>query len=76
MARNYNKSAIATHLAEYDLTMQEFAEWCEVSESGLSRTLKAECDKGFSKVWEWAVKGFLLENGKGGFELNHEIFND
>lgn len=76
MARNYNKSAIATHLAEYDLTMQEFAEWCEVSESGLSRTLKAECNKGFSKVWEWAVKGFLLEKGKGGFELNHEIFND
>lgn len=75
MARSYNKSMIATHLAEYDLTMQEFAEWCGMSESGLSRTMKKECDRGFSKVWEWAIKGFLFENNAGGFELNHEIFD-
>jgi len=55
--------------------MQEFAEWCEMSESGLSRTLKKECEKGFSNIWQWAVKGFLLEKGKGGFEINHEIFS-
>lgn len=75
MARNYNRSTIAQHLAEYELTMQEFAVWCEMSESGLSRTLKKECEKGFSNIWQWAVKGFLLEKGKGGFEINHEIFS-
>lgn len=76
MARTYNKSTIAQHLSDYDLTMQEFAVWCGMSESGLSRTLKKECEQGFSNIWEWAVKGFLFENGKGGFGLNHEIFDD
>lgn len=75
MARSYNKSSIAQHLADYGLTMQEFAEWCGMSESGLSRTMKKECEQGFSNVWQWAVKGFLLENGAKGFELNHEIFD-
>lgn len=75
MARNYSKSSIAIHLATYDLTMQEFAAWCGVSESGLSRTLKKECEEGFSNVWQWAVKGFLLESGKSGFSLNHDIFD-
>ena len=76
MARTYNRSSIAQYLSEYGLTMQEFSVWCDMSESGLSRTLKKECDQGFSNIWQWAVKGFLLENGKGGFELNHEIFDD
>jgi len=75
MARNYSKSAIAIHLATYDLTMQQFAEWCGVSESGLSRTLKKECEEGFSNVWQWAVKGFLFEHGCAGFELKHDIFD-
>ncbi len=75
MARIYNKSAIASHLAEYGLTIKELAEWCSVSEGGLSRLLKKECQDGFSKVWEWTVKGFLIEKGKGGFELNHKIFD-
>lgn len=75
MARSYNKSTIAANLAEYDLTMQQFAEWCGMSESGLSRTMKRECEEGFSKPWEWAVKGFLFENGVKGFALNHEIFD-
>lgn len=75
MARTYNRSLIASHLADYDLTMKEFAEWCEVSEAGLSRTLKEQCNNGFSNIWRWAVKGFLMEKGKGGFEINHEIFD-
>jgi len=76
MARNYSKSLIAIHLAEHNLTMKELADWCNISEGGLSRTLKAECDKGFSKVWEWAIKGFLFEKKMNGFILNHKIFDD
>lgn len=76
MARNYSKSSIAVHLQGHGLTMQEFATWCGMSESGLSRTLKKECEEGFSNVWQWAVKGFLLENGKSGFKLIHEIFEE
>ena len=76
MKRSYNKSPITKHLEEYNLTLQEMAKWCGVSESGLSRTLKAECNKGVSKIWEWTIKGFLFENGVGGFELKHDIFNE
>ena len=76
MARTYNRSSIAQHLSDYNLTMQEFAVGCNMSESGLSRTLKKECEEGFSNIWQWAVKGFLFEQGKGGFELNHQIFDD
>lgn len=75
MARSYNRSTISSHLASYELTMKEFAEWCGMTESGLSRTLRKECEEGFSNIWQWAVKGFLFEKGKGGFELKHDIFD-
>ena len=76
MARVYNRSAIAEHLSEYNLTLKEFSEWCGMSESGLSRALKKECSEGFSNVWQWAVKGFICDSGKGGFKIQHAIFED
>ena len=74
MARNYNRSVIADHFASYGLSVKEFAEWCGMTESGLSRTMKKECEEGFSNVWQWAVKGFIIDKGKGGFTIEHEIF--
>jgi len=72
-----SRSSLASALASYNLTMKDFAEWLEMTPEGLSRSIKqAETSGGLSSKWQWCIYGFLMEKGKGGFILNHSIFND
>jgi hypothetical protein len=69
-----SRSSVATALAEYSLTMKDFAEWLDMTPEGLSRSIKRAEINGLSSKWQWCLYGFLME--KNGFSLNHRIFDD
>ena len=71
------RSSVTVALNSYNLTMKEFATWLDMTPEGLTRVIKKQESRGgLSSKWQWCIYGFLMEKGKGGFGLKHEILDD